>query len=201
MNQIALTFSPMTLEDVDTVGVLEPLCFPAPWPTSTYRHELRHNRLGFYWVIRPEGAGQQTLPRILAYGGYWLTAPEVHIVTIASHPQWRRHGLAEWLLLEMVAQARSQGATEATLEVRVGNLGAQALYEKLGFRQVGRRKRYYRDNGEDALLLTLANLDHGGIWRPLAQRLAQLRTAVPASVAANAPAPATAVPKVDDGGR
>jgi [ribosomal protein S18]-alanine N-acetyltransferase len=199
MKQIELTFSPMTLDDVDTVGVLEPLCFPTPWPTSTYRQELRHNRLGFYWVIRPVDAGQAILPPLLAYGGYWLTAPEAHIVTIASHPQWRRHGLAEWLLLEMLAQARSQGATEATLEVRVGNLGAQALYEKLGFRQVGRRKRYYRDNGEDALLLTLAHLDHGGIWRPLAQRLAQLRTAVPASVAASAAIPASTQPQANGG--
>jgi [ribosomal protein S18]-alanine N-acetyltransferase len=177
MTVTRLLFTPMILADVEAVGVLEPLCFPAPWPASTYRHELRFNRLGFYWVIRPEQGATDSLPPLLAYGGYWLMKPEMHIVTVASHPEWRRRGLAEWLLLEMLAQARSQGAEEATLEVRATNRNAQALYYKLGFQQVGLRKRYYRDNGEDALLLTLDQLGHSGIWRPLEQRLAQVREA------------------------
>lgn len=179
MQDTTLIFTPMTLADVEVVGTLEPLCFPAPWPASTYRHELRFNRLGFYWVIRPRGSpGHNGFPPILAYGGYWLMGEEMHIVTLATHPEWRRRKLGEWLLLEMLAQARSQGATEATLEVRVSNLGAQKLYQKLGFVEVGRRKRYYRDNGEDALLFTLSRLDDGAIWRPLARRLEELRRTV-----------------------
>jgi [ribosomal protein S18]-alanine N-acetyltransferase len=176
MQDATLVFTPMTLDDVEVVGRLEPLCFPAPWPTSTYRHELRLNRLGFYWVIRPQiGLARSEFPPILAYGGYWLMGEEIHIVTLATHPDWRRRSLGEWLLLEMLAQARSQGATEATLEVRMSNLGAQKLYQKLGFAEVGRRKRYYRDNGEDALLYTLSRLDDGASWRPLAGRLERLR--------------------------
>lgn len=178
MQDTTFIFTPMTLDDVEIVGALEPLCFPAPWPASTYRHELRLNRLGFYWVIRPQrGHRRNGLPPILAYGGYWLMGEEMHIVTLATHPDWRRRNLGEWLLLEMLAQARSQGATEATLEVRVSNRGAQKLYQKLGFAEVGRRKRYYRDNGEDALLYTLARLDDGATWRPLARRLEELRGA------------------------
>jgi ribosomal-protein-alanine N-acetyltransferase len=173
-------FSPMTLADVEAVGVLEPLCFPAPWPESTYRHELRQNRLGHYWVIRrKEPALRSDLPRILAYGGYWLMGGEMHIVTLATHPAWRRRSLGEWLLLEMLAKARSQGASEATLEVRMSNLVAQQLYQKLGFVETGRRKRYYRDNGEDALIYTLAPLDDEQVWRSLEQRLNELRSTIP----------------------
>ncbi|RIK37523.1 MAG: ribosomal-protein-alanine N-acetyltransferase [Chloroflexi bacterium] len=181
MQDATLIFSPMTLDDVEAVSILEPLCFPAPWPASTYRHELRLNRLGFYWVIRPQrDRSRNGLPPILAYGGYWLMGEEMHIVTLATHPDWRRRNLGEWLLLEMLAQARSQGATETTLEVRVSNVGAQHLYQKLGFVEVGRRKRYYRDNGEDALLYTLPGLGDGVIWRPLARRLEELRALSPA---------------------
>jgi ribosomal-protein-alanine N-acetyltransferase len=173
-----LVFTPMRLADVESIGELEQVCFPAPWSTSAYRHELQHNRLSSYWVIRPAGRDAlATLPPILAYGGYWLMAHEAHIATIATHPQWRRRKLGEWLLLEMIAQARSCGAHSATLEVRVNNLAAQALYEKLGFVEVGVRKRYYRDNGEDARLMTLFNLDKGAVWRPLAQQLTRVREA------------------------
>lgn len=174
---IHLTFAPMTLDDVATIDALEQVCFPSPWSADTYRHELQHNRLSAYWVIRTHGGeAEQMLPPILGYGGYWLMADEAHIVTIASHPNWRRRGLGEWLLLEMLAVARTQGAQVGTLEVRVSNGAAQKLYRKLGFDEVGRRKRYYRNNGEDALLFTLFNLDKGAVWRPLAQRLAVLRT-------------------------
>jgi ribosomal-protein-alanine N-acetyltransferase len=167
-----LVFTPMSLADVDHIDELERVCFRAPWSAATYRRELQHNRLSSYWVIRPANRDALAiLPPILAYGGFWLMSNEAHIATIATHPQWRRRKLSEWLLLEMIAQARIHGAYTATLEVRVSNLAAQALYEKLGFVEVGQRKRYYRDNGEDARLMTLFNLDDGAVWRPLAQQL------------------------------
>ena len=102
-------------------------------------------------------------PPIFAYGGYWLMGEEAHIVVLATHPQWRRRGLAEAVLIEMLAQMRSVDVNEVTLEVRSGNVAAQELYRKLGFEEVGRRKRYYRDNGEDALLLTLFHLQDGKV--------------------------------------
>ncbi len=168
-------FSPMTLEDVAAVAELEPRCFPAPWPASTYRHELMHNRLGFYWVIR--SAPASGLPPLLAYGGYWLMGDEAHIVTIASHPEWRRQQLGEWILLEMLAQIHEQQGATVTLEVRVSNLAAQALYRKMGFEEVGRRQRYYLDNGEDALLFTLSGLDAEPTQQWLADELAIVRRA------------------------
>lgn len=174
-----LHFTPMRLADLTAVDELEQLCFPTPWPISTYQHELRHNRLGHYWVIRPAVAQTDAAyPPVVAYGGYWLMGDEAHIVTLATHPQWRRRHLGEWILLEMLAQARTQGASVATLEVRPSNSTAQALYHKLDFVRVGVRRRYYRDTGEDALLLTLPQLDGEAVWRPLAHRLAHLRETV-----------------------
>ena len=146
----------MTLEDVPLVGELEQVCFPAPWSPETYRHEILYNPLSAYWVLRPvPGNGSQTLPSVLAYGGYWIMGDEIHVVTIATHPEFRRRGLGERLLMQMVEEARASGATSITLEVRVNNKAAQQLYAKWGFVEVGLRKKYYHDNGEDAVLMTL----------------------------------------------
>jgi ribosomal-protein-alanine N-acetyltransferase len=147
----------MTLADVPTVGDLEILCFPVPWSPDTYRNELLHNRFGHYWVLSPESGteSEEVLPPIVAYGGYWLMGDEVHIVTIATHPRLRRRGLSERLMLLMIGECRRAGASLVTLEVRVSNTAAQQLYSKLGFVEIGLRRGYYHDNGEDALLMTL----------------------------------------------
>jgi ribosomal-protein-alanine N-acetyltransferase len=142
----------MTLADVPVVGALEPRCFPAPWSAQTYRNELLHNQYSAYFVLRPAGDGK--LPSVLAYGGYWLMGDEAHIVTLATHPDFRRQGLGEQLLLGLVDRARRAGARSVTLEVRVSNKAAQALYAKWGFVVVGQRRGYYQDNGEDAILMT-----------------------------------------------
>jgi ribosomal-protein-alanine N-acetyltransferase len=134
---------------------LEVLCFPAPWSPETYRNELLHNRFGNYWVLRPPPKAQAHHPPILAYGGYWLMGDEVHIVTLATHPAYRRQGLSEHLLRQMIEQCRNAGARLVTLEVRASNRAAQQLYAKSGFVEVGLRRAYYQDNGEDALLMTL----------------------------------------------
>ena len=80
---------------------------------------------------------------------------EAHIVTIATHPDYRRQRLGQLLLEQMIKRAHMGGAYDITLEVRAGNLAAQEMYKKLGFVTVGLRKRYYQDNGEDAVLMTL----------------------------------------------
>lgn len=166
----------MRIDDLPGVNAIEHASFSAPWSLETFRHELLANPRSFYWVVRPDPA-QTTdeMPAILSYGGYWLMGEEVHIVILATHPAWRRHGLAEWLLLEMLAIVRELDAHEVTLEVRAGNKAARQLYSKLGFEEVGLRKRYYRDNGEDAILLTLFNLHEAAVWQSLAQRLAKVR--------------------------
>lgn len=99
-------------------------------------------------------AEQREPAPVVGYGGFWLMVDEAHISTIASHPQWRGRGIGELLLMTMVDGAVEMGARFVTLEVRVSNAVAQALYRKYDFEQVGIRRGYYSDNREDALIMT-----------------------------------------------
>jgi len=159
----------MRLEDLDEVQRIEEASFTTPWPPNAYRSELMTNRLASYLVARIDG-------RIVAYGGMWLMVDEAHITTFAVHPRWRRQRLGERLLLAFLDLARDRHAREATLEVRLSNLGARRLYEKYGFRPVGIRPRYYSDNGEDALIMTTDALGAPA----MRERLARLRDALEA---------------------
>jgi ribosomal-protein-alanine N-acetyltransferase len=89
----------------------------------------------------------------------WLIIDEAHIATLAVHPELRRQRIARKLMCVALTEAAQAGAISALLEVRAGNAAAQNLYRDFGFEVVGRRPHYYRDNQEDALLLTLANLN------------------------------------------
>lgn len=137
----------MTLEDVDAVHRIERASFPLPWPEYAFRQELQTNRLAHYLVLRASGEA-------VGYGGLWMMVDEAHITTIAVLPQWRRHSVGGRLLLEMMRLARELGARVMTLEVRLSNGPARALYQRFGFHPVGIRPRYYSDNGEDALIMT-----------------------------------------------
>lgn len=164
---------PMRLDDVPEVMAIERESFPLPWPERAYRYELLQNQNSHYVVLRPTSepdAGLwwhglrrvwrgNTRPKIIGYGGFWMIAGEAHISTIAVDPTWRRRGLGELLLWEMLNRAVPLEAFEATLEVRVSNQVAQNLYRKYGFEQVGRRRRYYQDNGEDAWIMTIASFN------------------------------------------
>lgn len=104
---------------------------------------------------------------ILAYGGFWLAGDEAHIVTIASHHDLRGRGLGETMLLFLLQQAQSLGASIVSLEVRPSNVPALGLYAKWGFEEEGRRKAYYRDNNEDALIYTLRGLENPMTYLPI----------------------------------
>jgi len=93
------------------------------------------------------------LASIIGFAGLWLMVDEAHITTIAMHPDFRQHGLGEFLLVSLIDTAYGIGAKWVTLEVRVSNFVAQNLYRKYGFRQAGVRHRYYSDNQEDALIM------------------------------------------------
>lgn len=156
-----VTIAPMTLADLDAVMEIEAVAFPTYWARTTFERELTaDNGIGFYWAGKP---AQQSTSQVLCYGGYWLMPPDVHIVSVATHPQWRQQGLAKQLMLHMLREAHAQGAVEAKLEVRVGNAAARTLYANLGFVEVGQRKNYYPptellSEREDALQLTLFDI-------------------------------------------
>lgn len=144
---VRISVERMTLDDVADVHRIEADSFPAPWPDYAFRQELQTNRLAHYLVVR---VGSETV----AYGGMWLMVDEAHITTFAVRPEWRRRGIGARLMLDMMALARELGARVATLEVRLSNRPARALYGRFGFRPVGIRPRYYSDNAEDALIMT-----------------------------------------------
>src|SRR5215467_13048777 len=90
---------------------------------------------------------------IIGFAGLWLMVDEAHITTIAIHPDYRRHGLGELMLVNLIDIAYNIGANWVTLEVRVSNHVAQNLYRKYGFHEKGIRQKYYSDNQEDALIM------------------------------------------------
>lgn len=152
----------MTLDDVADVHRIEAASFPTPWPDYAFRQELQTNRLAHYLVVR---AGDQTV----GYGGMWLMVDEAHITTFAVEPEWRRRGVGGRLMVELMRLARELGARVATLEVRLSNRAARALYGRFGFRPVGVRPRYYSDNNEDALIMTTEPLASAQMEERLAE--------------------------------
>ncbi len=143
----------MTLDDIPAAHEIERLSFATPWPAYALEQELSGNRLARYLVAR---AG----PTLVAYAGVWLMVDDAHITSFGVHPAWRRRGVGRQLLLAVADLAREMRARRLTLEVRASNTGAQALYEGFGFEIVGRRKAYYTDDGEDALIMTTPPLAH-----------------------------------------
>jgi [ribosomal protein S18]-alanine N-acetyltransferase len=143
----------MVPEDVDNFMVIERQSFHQPWSRHMYLMDVKSNQLATYLVARPAPGDRDTLPPILAYGGFWLMVDEAHVATIASHPDWRGCGLGHAVLLALIDAANARGAERSTLEVRVSNTVARRLYEQVGYRWAGTRRRYYYD-GEDALIMT-----------------------------------------------
>lgn len=111
---------------------------------------------------------------VVGYGGLWLMVDESHISTIATHPDWRGRGIGELLLLAMLDRSAEIGANIVTLEVRVSNSAAQALYTKYRFEIAGRRKGYYSDNGEDAYVMSTPQITTA----QFSQHILELRAAL-----------------------
>ena len=151
-----LVVGPMRMADVAAVLEIERLSFSAPWPAFAFEQELTDNRLAHYRVAR---LGE----RVVAFGGIWLMVDEAHITTFGVHPDHRRRGVGRRLLLELADVALALGSARMTLEVRVSNEAAQALYRSFGFVEAGRRVAYYSDDGEDALVMTTPDLTGAGM--------------------------------------
>jgi len=141
----------MTAEDIPPVVELDKMSFSLPWPESSFRFELTDNPASHCWVAEIDG-------RIVGMIVAWLLVDAAHIATIATHPNFRRQGIAKMLLSHALHYLTDEGAQNSFLEVRESNIVAQEMYRKFGYEEAGRRKRYYRDNDEDAILMTLDRL-------------------------------------------
>jgi ribosomal-protein-alanine N-acetyltransferase len=147
----------MCLDDLEQVQAIDQLSFSLPWPASAFRYELLENPRSLLWVAEVNGQGEQRI--IVGAIVVWLILDEAHIATLAVHPDYRGRGIGQSLLVTALQGSALGGAQMATLEVRANNSAAQALYQHFGFDVVGRRLQYYRDNNEDAILMTLNQLD------------------------------------------
>ena len=137
---------PMRLEDIPAVQEIEQEIFLTPWPRNAYRRELVQNRMASYMVIRD---GED----IVGYAGLWKMHDEAHVTTVGVRRRDQGRGFGMALMLALIDLAYHMEARWVTLEVRASNYGAMALYEKLGFKVIGRRRGYYTDDGEDAVVM------------------------------------------------
>jgi ribosomal-protein-alanine N-acetyltransferase len=168
-----LVVEPMRMGDVASVLEIERLSFSSPWPAFAFEQELTANRLAHYVVARSDN-------RVVGFAGIWLMVDEAHVTTFGVHPGHRRRGVGRSLLLRLAEIAMELGSTRMTLEVRVSNAAAQALYQSFGFRVAGRRVAYYSDDGEDALVMTTPDLSDAAMQATLiAERLRAGRGDVP----------------------
>ena len=147
----------MREEDLDQVKEIDRMSFTIPWPDRSYEYEFYKNPLSLLLVAESEE--QDSNHHIVGTLVVWLIIDEAHIATIVVHPEYRNQGIAKKMLAEALKIALQKGMRQATLEVRANNFIAHKLYEQFGFEIVGRRDRYYRDNYEDALIMTIRDLD------------------------------------------
>ena len=135
----------MSREHVTWIAEIEKLCFSDPWSENAIASEL-DNPLSL-WLVAMDGE------RVAGYVGSQSVLGQSDMMNIAVHPDYRRRSIAEHLVTELIRKLGEKGNSSLMLEVRVSNEPARALYEKLGFRQVGLRPRYYSRPREDALIL------------------------------------------------
>lgn len=136
---------PMEKCHVAAVAELEKLCFSMPWSENAVAGELK-NPLAL-WLVAVED------DRVIGYAGSQTVLGEADMMNVAVSPEFRKKGVGRALVTSLVAALREREAYSLTLEVRASNGPAIALYNSLGFAQVGRRPNYYRNPKEDALIL------------------------------------------------
>ena len=166
-----LTLRYMRAGDVQAVSAIDRRCFEPPWSSDSFVFEIRESTISHMVVLEAQPdhvavsngwrgrvggwLGQSAgvaapAAAIVGYGGLWQIEAEAHVSTIATHPKWRGRGYGELLLTGMMKKALRLGAQYLVLEVRVSNAVALRLYQKYGFDCVGRKRKYYRSNQEDA---------------------------------------------------
>lgn len=158
-----IALAPLTLDDVEAAAVLEARTYPTPWSRQVFRDELTAEGRTYLKAIDGDR-------RMVGYAGLMVVGEEAHITTVVVDDAYRGGRVGTRLMLELVDRAVGAGARSLTLEVRVSNAAAQALYRRFGMAPVGVRKRYYVD--EDALIMWVHDIDSS----EFAARLEEIRT-------------------------
>ena len=147
---------------------IESQVYPRPWSLALFMSELGLRSSRCYVVARVGGS-------VVGYAGLMLTGDDAHITTIAVDPEWQRHKIGTRLLVFLARESVRRGARNLTLEVRVSNEPAQAMYRRFGFKPAGIRKGYYQETNEDALVMWAEDID----TPEYAERVARLEAGVP----------------------
>jgi ribosomal-protein-alanine N-acetyltransferase len=165
---VEVRIAPMRRRHLRGVIRIEQQVYPRPWTFSLFLSEIgqRANRL---YVVARVGS------EVVGYAGLFRAVDDGHVTTVAVDPAWQRHGIATRMLLALARGAVDRGCTNLTLEVRMSNSGAQALYQRFGFVPAGVRKGYYPETREDALVMWVHDVDSAGY----AARLADIERGVP----------------------
>ena len=137
---------PMTEEHLDGVMILEEATFSIPWTRGDFEREVKENNMAIYYVAVEDG-------KVIGYAGMWHVVVEGHITNVGVLEEARCRGVGSMLMEKLIENAVEKKMYGITLEVRMGNAPAQALYHKYGFKAEGIRKNYYPDTKEDAIIM------------------------------------------------
>ena len=159
-----LKIQSLTTDNLTELLELDKACFDGLWTMQGYLRELESPNSHFLGLFSPFNHSE-----LLGMGCFWSILEEAHITILAVHPQYHGQGLGKALLYSLLRTATDLGLETATLEVRDSNLVAISLYEKFGFKTAGKRRAYYKDNNEDALILWLSELQQPHFLKNLDQ--------------------------------
>ena len=140
-----MKYIPMNEDHICQIAELERLCFNDPWSENSIASEL-NNKLSL-WLVAVDSE------TVVGYVGSQTVLGETDMMNIAVHPDYRKQGIGTGLILALIRELSSRGSHSLMLEVRTSNEQAISVYSKLGFSEIGRRRYYYRNPKEDALIL------------------------------------------------
>ena len=170
LDRLEVHLVPMRRRHLRSVLRIEQQVYPRPWSLSLFLSELALRTSRYYLVARVDSM-------VVGYAGLMYSGDDAHVTTIAVDPSWHRAKIATRLMVELSRAALDRHARNLTLEVRVSNTPAQALYEKFGFASAGIRKNYYVETNEDALVMWAEHIDEPAF----AARVAAIEAAIPGS--------------------
>lgn len=159
-----LKLKSLTPDDLGAILELDQACFSGLWTLEGYQRELDSPNSDLLGIFAPHSSTS-----LLGMGCFWTILEEAHITIVAVHPQYQGQGLGQALIYSLLKTASDRNLERATLEVRASNQAAISLYQKFEFKTAGRRRGYYQDNGEDALILWLSDLQHPSFQEKLQQ--------------------------------
>ncbi len=161
----SVTIEPATADALDEVWAIEQTCFSAPWTRKMLEAELSGNPFANFLLAKCPDPLSGSLV-LAGYFCFWILFEEVRLMNLAVLPPFRRQGVATRLVCSALRTGLERGANRAMLEVRVSNQGALTLYDRLGFRRMATRTRYYANPEEDAALMEMAPLKLGTLCKP-----------------------------------